>query len=111
VERDLDYENSVFEKEFKAAKYKLDGTSKDPRSPICRWCKQVYSMMARTCAAFPRGIPTEIHDGENIHTSPYPGDNGVLFDQLPMRLRACLLFQAAEVFQQIGDLLRGHIAK
>ena len=31
------------------------------------------------CKAFPRGIPEEIAFGDNLHTEPYPGDNGIQF--------------------------------
>ena len=32
------------------------------------------------CKAYPDGIPFEIAYGENKHTSPYPGDNGIRFE-------------------------------
>lgn len=31
------------------------------------------------CSAFPVGIPQEILDGNNDHSKPYPGDNGIIF--------------------------------
>lgn len=34
------------------------------------------------CAAFPDGIPSEISYGDNKHTTPYPGDNGIQFEEL-----------------------------
>ena len=33
------------------------------------------------CVAFPDGIPDEIAYGDNPHTEPYPGDDGVLYEQ------------------------------
>ena len=33
------------------------------------------------CTAFPQGIPIEIQDGRNLHTSPYPGDNGIQYEK------------------------------
>lgn len=35
------------------------------------------------CKAFPRGIPDEIAYGDNLHTSPYPGDGGILYKKDP----------------------------
>lgn len=31
------------------------------------------------CSAFPQGIPAEITTGRNMHTEPYPGDNGIRY--------------------------------
>ncbi len=31
------------------------------------------------CCAFPDGIPEEIAYGGNLHTDPFPGDNGIRF--------------------------------
>ena len=35
------------------------------------------------CKAFPKGIPDEIAYGDNLHTKPFPGDNGITFEQRP----------------------------
>lgn len=32
------------------------------------------------CAAFPDGIPVEIAYGNNDHTEPFEGDNGIQFE-------------------------------
>jgi hypothetical protein len=46
----------------------------------CHFC--VHYFGAWLCEAFPRGegIPQKIRDGEHDHRSPYPGDNGVIFE-------------------------------
>lgn len=31
------------------------------------------------CSAFPDGIPSEIAYGDNPHTKPYEGDNGIQY--------------------------------
>jgi len=33
------------------------------------------------CEAFPDGIPDDIAYGDNPHTTPFPGDNGILFEE------------------------------
>jgi len=33
------------------------------------------------CSAFPNGIPDEIAYGNNLHTGPYPGDNGIQYEE------------------------------
>jgi hypothetical protein len=33
------------------------------------------------CMAFPAGIPRVIRDGENLHTRPYPGDDGYRYER------------------------------
>jgi hypothetical protein len=48
-------------------------------SPVCTLCKH-YSLEGG-CVAFPRGIPVEIWSGENDHTKPFPGDNGIQFEK------------------------------
>jgi hypothetical protein len=36
------------------------------------------------CKAFPGGIPKELlHSWPTAHTEPYPGDNGIMFEQEP----------------------------
>jgi hypothetical protein len=44
---------------------------------ICHVCDHRRSVF--TCKAFPDGIPLEIMKGDVMHTSPYPGDGGIVF--------------------------------
>lgn len=48
---------------------------------ICHQCKQRTRPFPPQCRAFPKGIPTEILVGDFVHTSPYPGDNGIQFER------------------------------
>jgi hypothetical protein len=47
--------------------------------PLCFFCTH-YKEDA-TCKAFPNGIPKEIMRSEKDHTEPYPGDNGIQFEE------------------------------
>ena len=47
-------------------------------SPICSFCSRLDLTKERGCEAF-KTIPLEIWLGENDHTKPYEGDNGILF--------------------------------
>ena len=33
------------------------------------------------CKAFPKGIPDDIAFGDNLHTSPVDGDNGIQYEK------------------------------
>ena len=46
----------------------------------CIGCKH-YTMMS-TCEAFPDKIPYKIISGQFIHTEPYPGDHGIMYDPI-----------------------------
>jgi hypothetical protein len=43
----------------------------------CIHCR--YLITWGKCFAFPDGIPKEILDGENDHSEPFDGDNGLQF--------------------------------
>ena len=51
-------------------------------SRICTTCKHLAlgKDVNRSCSAFPAGIPVEIWNGGNDHTSEYEGDNGYRFE-------------------------------
>jgi hypothetical protein len=50
-------------------------------SPVCTFCVHLRDMGAHKCDAFPERIPDLIWRGDNDHTKPFPGDNGVLFER------------------------------
>ena len=60
----------------------LDDTSalRGMYSDICSFCKHFKSVYK--CAAFSDDIPIEIWTGQNDHTTPYPGDNGIQFEPI-----------------------------
>lgn len=56
--------------------------SMDPvfeRLGICHTCVHRRAN-GLNCDAFPEGIPVEIIIGDVLHTSPYPGDNGIQYE-------------------------------
>lgn len=66
---------------------KLDDSilTKELFSPTCSRCRHLsVDVLAGgvSCAAFPVAIPPEIWSGGNPHTSPYPGDKGILFSPI-----------------------------
>ena len=48
----------------------------------CVFCKNVKLNKKKQCKAFQNGIPEEILIGENDHTKPYKGDNGIQFEPI-----------------------------
>lgn len=54
---------------------------------MCFECKHI-SFDGRTpvCSAFPDGVPRDILFGDEGHTQPYPGDNGIRFEHDPSAL-------------------------
>jgi len=51
----------------------------DTNNSICSTCSRLTSEMNRVCEAFPQKIPDIIWSGKNVHTSPVPGDQGILY--------------------------------
>lgn len=50
---------------------------------LCARCKYFYiEKSGFTCVAFPKGIPKEIIMGGFVHTSPFPGDNDIQFEEI-----------------------------
>lgn len=53
-------------------------------STQCLDCKYYTGLI--TCEAYPDRIPQEIFDGTVDHTVPYPGDGGITFEPLDVKL-------------------------
>lgn len=50
-------------------------------STVCTFCVHLRREEDRKCDAFPDGIPMPIWTGKNDHRKPYPGDNGIQFEE------------------------------
>lgn len=52
-----------------------------PVFPACNTCKHYKNFSdPPSCAAFPEGIPIKILTGEDDHTKPVRGDNGIQYE-------------------------------
>lgn len=54
-------------------------------NPICTFCAHWRTDLVRGCNAFPKdkAIPMPIWLGQNDHTAPHVGDQGVQFERRP----------------------------
>lgn len=57
------------------------------RSPSCWTCVHKHND-GPTCTAYPNGIPDAILTGEERHIEPFPGDNGIQYEQIDLDTRA-----------------------
>jgi len=47
---------------------------------FCIYCKNLVSMTDGECKGFTTFIPDDIWKGNNDHTQPYRGDNGIMYE-------------------------------
>ena len=46
-----------------------------------KWLGDEESSEVNYCEAFPGGIPYEIAYGDNLHLTPFPGDQGIQYEK------------------------------
>ena len=51
----------------------------------CTWCAN-RSPDGTRCKAYPKGIPVELLFNEHDHRTPFPGDNGILYQPVQLGL-------------------------
>ncbi|GAB4211692.1 MAG: hypothetical protein OHK0022_46560 [Roseiflexaceae bacterium] len=62
--------------------------------------------MYYSCTAFPEEIPEEIFENDFDHRAPYPGDNGIQFEQAPFEvLQDRYLFRTAPNPRKLADII------
>lgn len=60
----------------------------------CVFCKYLNrdSRTKMSCIAFPNGIPKQIQELKVIHTTPFKGDNGIVYEPLDETMDYFLYF-------------------
>lgn len=65
-----------------APKEEVDRFTSDNMEALSTQCEGCKHMLVRntTCTAYPEGIPNSIISGAVDHSTPYMGDNGIVFE-------------------------------
>jgi hypothetical protein len=65
-----------------------------PQCYACVHLDREASFNPMRCAAFPDGIPVPIQSNKHDHSKPYPGDQGILYEQIRPGPRSEVAVQA-----------------
>lgn len=83
---------------------RLDGTrSTESTSATCRHCRHLELLNHRTCAAFPEGIPDELWWAYRGHREPFPGDQGIQYEERPFVDHPAAYYEIPEFLKKNRD--------
>ena len=80
---------------------RLDGTrSTESTSATCRHCRHLQHPARRTCAAFPDGIPNDLWWAYRGHREPFPGDQGIQYEERPLADYTAAYYEIPEILRK-----------